>query len=156
MGFGQDVEVSQLLHWWSSVCVQLVAGFSWPLCRRRQGLLSSAMMSWKSSTALWPRPNWKPTNSWNTSLVCIIGELFWCEVVFLTHMEHPLKTECGCLHGGVIENSRARNPLTLCSVHAIVHVQVWVHIPGDPQSVHLRNATTTTPPPISFDQDQSM
>ena len=41
--------------------------------------------------------------------------------------------ECGCLHGGVIENGHARNPLTLCSVPALVHVQVWVHIPGDPQ-----------------------
>ena len=55
----------------------------------------------------------------------------------------PLKTECGCLHGRVFENGGARNPLTLCSVLVLVHVQVWVHIPGDPQSVQLRNATTT-------------
>ena len=52
-------------------------------------------------------------------------------------------TECGFLHGGV-ENGRARNPLTLCSVAALVHVQVWVHMPGDPQNVQLRNDTTTT------------
>ena len=45
---------------------------------------------------------------------------------------------------GVFENGRTRNPLTLCSVPVLVHVQVWVHIPGDPQSVQLRNATTTT------------
>ena len=30
------------------------------------------------------------------------------------------------------------------NIPALVHVQVWVHIPGDPQSVQLRNATTTT------------
>ena len=36
-----------------------------------------------------------------------------------------------------------RNPLTLCSVPALVLVQVWMHIPGDPHSVQLRNATTT-------------
>ena len=41
--------------------------------------------------------------------------------------------ECGCLHGGVIKNGHTRNPLTLCSVHVLVHVQVWVHIAGDPQ-----------------------
>ena len=52
--------------------------------------------------------------------------------------------ECGFVHGGVIENGRAHNPLTLCSVPVLVHVQVWVHIPGDPQRVQLRNATTTT------------
>ena len=30
------------------------------------------------------------------------------------------------------------------SVPVLVHVRVWVHIPCDPQSVQLRNATTTT------------
>ena len=42
----------------------------------------------------------------------------------------------------VIENSHTRNPLTLCCVPVLVHVQlqvqVWVHIPGNPQSVQLR------------------
>ena len=52
--------------------------------------------------------------------------------------------ECGCLHGWVTENGRARNHLTLCSVHVLVHVQVRVHTPDDPQSVQLRNATTTS------------
>ena len=48
--------------------------------------------------------------------------------------------ECGCLHGGVIENGRSCNR----SSH-LVHVQVWVYIPGDHQSIQLsRNATTTT------------
>ena len=56
----------------------------------------------------------------------------------------PPKTEGGYLHGGVIENGRTRNPLTLCSVPALVHVLVWVHIPGDPQSVQLRDATART------------
>ena len=42
------------------------------------------------------------------------------------------------------ESESIRNPLTLRSVPVLVHVQVWVHIPGDPQSVQLRNATTTT------------
>ena len=51
--------------------------------------------------------------------------------------------KCGCLHGGEIVNGRACNPLS--SVPVLVHVQVWVHIQGDPQSVQLRNATTTTP-----------
>ena len=59
---------------------------------------------------------------------------------------YPPKMECDCLHGEVIENGRARNPLTLCSVPTLVHVQVWVHKPGDPQSVQLRNATTATSP----------
>ena len=45
----------------------------------------------------------------------------------------PPKTECGCLHRGVTDNSRASNPLTLCSVPALVQVQVCVYIPGDPQ-----------------------
>ena len=61
-----------------------------------------------------------------------------------TSSQYSPKTECGCLYGGVIENGRARNPLTLCNVPVLVHVQVWVHVPGDPQSVELRNATTTT------------
>ena len=65
---------------------------------------------------------------------------------FVTHELPPRRRRTGCLHGGVIENVRARNPLTLCSVPALVHIRVWEHIPGDPQSVQLRNpsATTTT------------
>ena len=58
------------------------------------------------------------------------------------HVWYPPKMECGCLHGDLIENGRACNPLTLCSVPVLVHVQVLVHIPGD--RVQLRNATTTT------------
>ena len=57
---------------------------------------------------------------------------------------HPPKMECGCLQGGVIGNGRTRNLLALCSVPVLVHVQVWVHIPGDPQSAKLRNAATKT------------
>ena len=61
---------------------------------------------------------------------------------------YPLKIDRGCLHGEVIENGRTRNCLTLssndlCSVPVLVLVHVWVHIPGDPQSVQLMNATTT-------------
>ena len=52
--------------------------------------------------------------------------------IITIHFDPP-KTECGSLHGGVIENGRARNPLTLCSV-PVLYVQVWVHIPGDLQS----------------------
>ena len=55
----------------------------------------------------------------------------------VSHRKIPPQTECGCLHGGVTENGRARNPLTLGSVPVLLHVQVWVHIPGDPQSVQL-------------------
>ena len=43
-----------------------------------------------------------------------------------------------------MKNCCTRNPLTLCIVPAVVYVRVWLHIPGDPQSVQLRNATTTT------------
>ena len=39
----------------------------------------------------------------------------------------------------VIENGLAPNPLTLCCVPVLVHVQVWVRIPGDPLSAQLRN-----------------
>ena len=53
---------------------------------------------------------------------------------------HPPK-ECGCLHGGIIESGRTRNPLTLRTVPVLVHIRVWVHILGDPQ---LRKATTTS------------
>ena len=64
-------------------------------------------------------------------------------LLLLTH-SFPLKMECGCLRTWrVIENGRTRIPLTLCNVPVLVHVQVWVHILGDPQSVQLRNATTT-------------
>ena len=49
----------------------------------------------------------------------------------LTEIGHPPKTECGCLHGGVIENGHTCNPLTLWTVPVLV--QVWVHILGDPQ-----------------------
>ena len=35
------------------------------------------------------------------------------------------------VHGGAIENGRARNPLTQCSVPVLV--PVWLHILGDPQ-----------------------
>ena len=48
------------------------------------------------------------------------------------------------LHVGVIENGRTRNHLTLWTASVVVHVQVWEHILGDPQSVQLRNATKTT------------
>ena len=40
--------------------------------------------------------------------------------------------------------SKRRNPLTLWTVPALVHVQVWVHILSDLHSVQLRNATQTT------------
>ena len=62
----------------------------------------------------------------------------WSEVAIVPRVitpNVPPKSECGCLHGGVTENGRTRNPLTLCSVPALVHVQVWVHLPGDPQSL---------------------
>ena len=50
--------------------------------------------------------------------------------------------ECGCLHGGVIENGRTRNPLTAWTVPELVlYVQVWLHIPGDSQNT---TPTTTT------------
>ena len=45
--------------------------------------------------------------------------------------------ERGNLHGEEIKNGGVRNPLTLCSV-LVMYVQVWVHIPGDPQRVSSR------------------
>ena len=48
------------------------------------------------------------------------------------------------IHGGVIENGRTRNPLTLRTVPTLVLVRVWVQILGDPQTAQLRKATTTT------------
>ena len=56
----------------------------------------------------------------------------------------PTKTECSCLHGGVIGNGRTRNPVP-------VPVRVWVHIPGDPQSVLLRNDITILSPRFAVD-----
>ena len=41
-----------------------------------------------------------------------------------------------------IESGRTHNPVTLWTVPVPVHVQVWVHIPGDPR----RNTATTTNP----------
>ena len=45
----------------------------------------------------------------------------------------------------VIESCRTRNPLTPWTVPVLVHVRCGCTyvIPGDPQSVQLRNATTT-------------
>ena len=54
------------------------------------------------------------------------------------------KTECNYLHGGVIENGCTRNPLTLRTAPMLILVRVWVQILGDPQSVQLSTATTTT------------
>ena len=50
------------------------------------------------------------------------------------------------IRGGVIENCRTRNLLTLWTAPVLrVHVRVWVHLLGDPQkSVQLKNATATT------------
>ena len=61
--------------------------------------------------------------------------------IITIHFDPP-KTECGSLHGGVIENGRARNPLTLCSV-PVLYVQVWVHIPGDLQSAQQQQQLFT-------------
>ena len=70
------------------------------------------------------------------------GKLLTYQASFSRNGDNP--PECGYLHGRVLENVRTRDPLTLCSVHVLVQVQVWVHIPGDPQSVQLRNDTATT------------
>ena len=63
------------------------------------------------------------------------------------HLGSPPKIECVCLNGGVIaiENGHTHNPLALWAVPVLVHIyiQVSVHIVADPQSVQLRNATTT-------------
>ena len=79
--------------------------------------------------------------------------------------------ECGGLHGRVFENGRIlvvvvdliyvgftevvptsgriRNPITLCSVAVLVHVQVWVHIPSDPQcSAEERYKSPVTLKPV--------
>ena len=45
-------------------------------------------------------------------------------IKFVYHVAHP-KTERGCLQGGVTENGRTRNPLTLWTVPVLVNVRVW-------------------------------
>ena len=54
------------------------------------------------------------------------------------------KQSAAAYMAGENENGRTRNPFTLHSARALVHVQVRVHLPVDPQGVQLRNATTTT------------
>ena len=59
--------------------------------------------------------------------------------------KNPLKTVCGCLHGGEIENGHERTQSshpTQCSCICTC-TGVGACIPGDPQRVQLRNATTT-------------
>ena len=38
---------------------------------------------------------------------------------------YPPKTECGCMHGEVFENVRARNPLTLCGVDLYLYLYMY-------------------------------
>ena len=56
---------------------------------------------------------------------------------------------------GVIENCRTHNPLTLWTVPLFVHVWVWVHILGDPQSVqpeeHYKNSNPALNPHYHYD-----
>ena len=88
------------------------------------------------------------------TLICQFSQIFRGEELWITtakallqvklYSYYPLKMECGCLHGGVIENGHTHNPLTLWTLSVLVHVRVWVHILGDAQSVQLRNGTTTT------------
>ena len=54
----------------------------------------------------------------------------------------PPKTECGTLHGELLVKAVTLVDSTRPLVH--VHVRVLAHILGDPESVRLRNATTTT------------
>ena len=61
----------------------------------------------------------------------------------------PPKTEYGCLHGVVTENDRARaqssHPMDCsCSLNTTNRCCGCTFILGDPHSVQLRNATTTT------------
>ena len=79
------------------------------------------------------------TSSWKTPVLFVF--LFWFGLFTLSHLISLIflpKTECGCLHGRVIENGCTCNPLTLSTVPVLV--RVWVHLLGDPISVQLRNA----------------
>ena len=79
-----------------------------------------------------------PKNQWmiitHTHIILCIGTHLLHRIIHtlhsLTHTHRvPPKMQCGCLHGGAIENGRTRNPLTLWTAP----VRVWVHILGDPQ-----------------------
>ena len=54
----------------------------------------------------------------NALLKMQITTLLFTLKFYSFHIQVLLKTECGCLHGEVIENGHTRNPLTLCSVPA--------------------------------------
>ena len=59
----------------------------------------------------WKTPNAKHSkNGW-----CHMGYTSKSVAIWLVMI--PPKSECGCLHGGVIENGRTHNPLILCSVY---------------------------------------
>ena len=52
--------------------------------------------------------------------------------------------ECGCLHGRVVNLKMvAHAVLSSYGLCSLMHVGVWAHILGDPQSVEPRNATIT-------------
>ena len=59
------------------------------------------------------------------------------EQTLIQTKDSPPKMECGCLHGGVIENSHTHNPLSLTQLTVPVLVRVWVHILGDRWINHL-------------------
>ena len=54
----------------------------------------------------------------------------------------PLKTECDCLHCGVIKNGCTHNPHPKDCTYTCTCTSVGADILGDPQSAQLRNATT--------------
>ena len=84
----------------------------------------------------------------------------------ILHGFYPLKTECGCLHGGIIYRKRSRTQpswrglyLSCTSPwynrHGWLGITnqlsiylsctfMWVHILGDPKDIQVRNVTTTT------------
>ena len=123
--------------------------------------------AWCSSwCALWSpgKPWWQSffevrKTRWSHYSIIVIALLNHDHFCFCTPLfipQSPPKTECDCLHGGVIENGCTHNPLTLCSVPALIHVQVCVHILGDPQCsaeerYNNNNTTVTLIPCVCHD-----
>ena len=93
---------------------------------------------WVFGSWVWLSCSWTSLSSrasWGSGCVVpCVGIEQW--LVALSYQNHTV----------FIENCRTHNPLILWTVHLYLYMWqcTWVHIPGDPQSVELRNATTTT------------
>ena len=69
----------------------------------------------------------------------------WRWKPLLLHRAFPSKMECGCTWWGHCKRShmQSSHPVHGLYLYLYIHVLVWVHILGDPQSVQLRNNNNT-------------